>query len=66
MRKDSAQGNDLWMYVNLDVALEAVPKFSEEKPAKKAAGAFYRRAREVNTMYDLEHLNEHEYRKYSA
>jgi hypothetical protein len=43
-----------------------VSKFEDEKPAKKAAGAFYRREREVNTVYNLEHLNEHEYRKYSA
>jgi hypothetical protein len=66
LRKDSAQRNDLWMYVNPDVAPEVVSKFEEEKPAKKAAGAFYGRAREVDTMYDLEHLDEHEYRKYSA
>ncbi|KAG9240198.1 hypothetical protein BJ878DRAFT_390757, partial [Calycina marina] len=38
----------------------------EEKPAKKAAGTFYGREREADTMYDLEHLDEHEYRKYSA
>jgi hypothetical protein len=54
------------MYVNPNVAPEVVSKFEEEKPAKKAAGAFYGRAREVDTMYDLEHLDEHEYRKYSA
>ncbi|KAF1361321.1 hypothetical protein EJ07DRAFT_164396 [Lizonia empirigonia] len=66
LRKDSAQRNDLWVYVNPDVAPEAVSKFEDEKPAKKAAGVFYGREREVNTVYDLEHLNEHEYRKYSA
>ncbi|KAF2627315.1 hypothetical protein BU25DRAFT_314960, partial [Macroventuria anomochaeta] len=38
----------------------------DEKPAKKEAGVFYGREREDDTMYDLEHLNEHEYRKYSA
>jgi hypothetical protein len=59
LRKDSAQRNDLWAYVNPDVAPEAVSQFEEEKHAKKAAGAFYGREREVDTMYDLEHLNEH-------
>jgi hypothetical protein len=54
------------MYVNPDVAPEAVSKFEEEKPAKKAAGTFYRREREVNTMYNLKHLNKHKYCKYSA
>jgi hypothetical protein len=43
-----------------------VSKFKDEKPTKKAAGAFYGREREVDKMYDLEHLDEHEYRKYSA
>jgi hypothetical protein len=66
LRKDSAQRNDLWAYVNPDVLPEAVSKFEDEKPAKKAAGAFYGREREADTVYDLEHLNEHEYRKYSA
>jgi hypothetical protein len=42
LRKDSAQRNNLWAYVNPDVLLEAVSKFDKEKPAKKAAGAFYR------------------------
>jgi hypothetical protein len=43
-----------------------VSKFEDKKPAKKAAGAFYRQEREVDTVYDLKHLNEHKYRKYSA
>jgi hypothetical protein len=43
-----------------------VSKFDKEKPAKKAAGAFYEQEREVDMVYDLEHLNKHEYRKYLA
>jgi hypothetical protein len=68
LRKDSAQRNDLWAYVNPDVALEAVLKLKAEKPAKIEVGVFYGREqeREADTVYDLEHLNEHEYRKYSA
>ncbi|KAA8617707.1 hypothetical protein PtrV1_09214 [Pyrenophora tritici-repentis] len=66
LRKDSAQRNDLWAYVNPNVALETVLKLEDEKPAKKEAGAFYGRERQVGIVYDLEHLDEHEYRKYSA
>jgi hypothetical protein len=68
LRKDSAQRNDLWAYVNPDVAPEAVLKLKAEKPAKKEAGVFYGREREqeADTVYDLKHLDEHEYRKYSA
>jgi hypothetical protein len=51
----------LWAYVNPDVAPEAVLRFDDEKPAKKEAGIFYRREREADTVYDLEHLDEHEY-----
>jgi hypothetical protein len=54
------------MYVNPNVALEVVSKFKEEKPAKKAAGAFYRQEQEVNTMYNLKHLNKYKYYKYLA
>ncbi|PZD22172.1 hypothetical protein A1F97_11312, partial [Pyrenophora tritici-repentis] len=61
-----AQRNDLWAYVNPNVALETVLKLEDEKPAKKEAGAFYGRERQVGIVYDLEHLDEHEYRKYSA
>ncbi|PZD22874.1 hypothetical protein A1F96_10756, partial [Pyrenophora tritici-repentis] len=43
-----------------------VLKLEEEKPAKKEAGAFYGRERQDGIVYDLEHLDEHEYRKYSA
>jgi hypothetical protein len=56
----------LWVYVNPDVAPEAVLRFNDEKPAKKEAGVFYGREREADMVYDLEHLDEHEYRKYSA
>jgi hypothetical protein len=42
LRKDSAQRNDLWAYVNPDIAPEAVLKLEAEKPAKKEAGGFYR------------------------
>ncbi|KAF1359117.1 hypothetical protein EJ07DRAFT_156040 [Lizonia empirigonia] len=61
LRKDSAQRNDLWAYVNPNVALETVLKLEEEKPAKKEAGAFYGRERQDGMVYDLEHLDEHEY-----
>jgi hypothetical protein len=66
LRKDSAQRNALWAYVNPGVALEAVLKLEAEKPVKKEAGVFYGREQEDNTVYDLEHLDEHEYQKYSA
>ena len=66
LRKDSAQRNDLWAYVNPDVAQESLSRLEDEKPAKKEAGVFYGREREDDIVYDLEHLNEHEYRKYSA
>ena len=62
LRKDSAQRNDLWAYVNPDVAQESLSRLEDEKPAKKEAGVFYGREREDDTVYDLEHLNEHEYR----
>jgi hypothetical protein len=54
------------MYVNPNVTLEAVSKFEEEKPTKKAAGAFYKQEQEVDTVYNLKHLNKHKYRKYLA
>ncbi|PWO23555.1 C6 transcription factor (NirA) [Pyrenophora tritici-repentis] len=66
LRKDSAQRNDLWAYVNPNVATETVLKLEDEKPAKKEAGVFYGRGRTAGMVYDLEHLDEHEYRKYSA
>jgi hypothetical protein len=66
LRKDSAQRNALWAYVNPDVALEAVLKLEAEKPVKKEAGVFYGREREEDTVYDLEHLDKHEYQKYST
>ncbi|EDU48821.1 predicted protein [Pyrenophora tritici-repentis Pt-1C-BFP] len=53
-------------YVNPKVTTEIVLKLKDEKPAKKEAGAFYGRERQVGIVYDLEHLDEHEYRKYSA
>jgi hypothetical protein len=66
LRKDSAQRNNLWVYVNPIVTSEAVLKLEAEKPAKKEAGVFYGQERENNTVYNLKHLDEHEYRKYSA
>ncbi|KAI1522371.1 hypothetical protein PtrCC142_010962 [Pyrenophora tritici-repentis] len=63
LRKDSAQRNDLWAYVNPNVATETVLKLEDEKPAKKEAGVFYGRGRTAGMVYDLEHLDEHEYRK---
>jgi hypothetical protein len=66
LRKDSAQRNDLWTYVNPNVVPEKVSKLEDEKPAKKEAGVFYGRERATDTVYDLEDLDEHEYRKYSA
>jgi hypothetical protein len=38
-----------------------VLRFDDKKPAKKEAGIFYGREREANTVYNLEHLDEHEY-----
>jgi hypothetical protein len=66
LRKDSAQRNDLWAYVNPGITPEAVLRFEDEKPAKKEAGVFYEREQEDDMVYDLEHLDEHEYRKHSA
>jgi hypothetical protein len=43
-----------------------VLRFDDKKPAKKEVGIFYRWEREANTVYNLEHLNEHKYQKYSA
>jgi hypothetical protein len=41
LRKDSAQRNNLWAYVNPNVMSEAVLKLEAEKSAKKEAGGFY-------------------------
>jgi hypothetical protein len=45
-----------------------VLKLEAEKSVEKEAGVFYRQEheQEADTVYGLEHLNEHEYRKYSA
>jgi hypothetical protein len=43
-----------------------VLKLEAEKPAKKEAGVFYGRERETDMVYNLEHLDKHEYHKYSA
>jgi hypothetical protein len=43
-----------------------VLKLEAEKPAKKEAGVFYRWEQEDNMVYDLKHLDKHEYQKYSA
>jgi hypothetical protein len=43
-----------------------VLRFKDEKSTKKEVGIFYKQEREANTVYDLEHLDKHKYRKYSA
>jgi hypothetical protein len=45
------------VYVNPDLAPEAVLKLEAEKPAKKEAGVFYGQEQEADMVYNLEHLD---------
>ncbi|KAK7178184.1 integrase catalytic, partial [Paraphaeosphaeria sporulosa] len=66
LRKDSAERNSLWKYVNPDVAEESIPSLDAEEPARKLADEFKRDSRETGRVYGIEDLSDTEFRRYQA
>ncbi|KAF2740301.1 hypothetical protein EJ04DRAFT_455317, partial [Polyplosphaeria fusca] len=66
LRKDSAEKNQLWKYVDPSKMTEEIPRLADEEPKKKTADDFKKEGREAGTVYGIEDLSDSEYRKYSG
>ena len=64
LRKDSAERNSLWQYVNPDVAEDRIPSLDAEEPVRKIADEFKRDSRETGRVYGIEDLSDTEFRRY--
>ena len=66
LRKDSADRNNLWRYVNPDLSKDAVKKQGKEPVSKTVAELFPNATRDTDGQVDVAELTEAELSKYSA